>query len=149
MATRSTIAIELANGAVKQVYCHWDGYLEHNGKMLLENYSDPAKLEELINIGDISSLGTEVGVQHPFSSFECNMPLAEFEEKFGNMTTFYSRDRGETATLQFFNDFDAYRLNHAFEEYNYILRADGKWYFSLNEWLQYVPLTSEMFTEVA
>ena len=26
MATRSRIAIELSDGTVKSVYCHWDGY---------------------------------------------------------------------------------------------------------------------------
>ena len=48
MSTRSTIAIELADGTVKQVYCHSDGYLSYNGRILFEHYSDPAKLEELI-----------------------------------------------------------------------------------------------------
>ena len=41
MATRSTIALEFADGTVEQVYCHWDGYLAHNGLMLLEHYSNP------------------------------------------------------------------------------------------------------------
>ncbi len=39
MATRSTIALEFADGTIGQVYAHWDGYLAHNGKMLLEYYS--------------------------------------------------------------------------------------------------------------
>ncbi len=37
MATRSTIALEFADGTVEQVYCHWDGYLDHNGALLRDH----------------------------------------------------------------------------------------------------------------
>jgi hypothetical protein len=67
MGTRSTIALEFADGTVEQVYCHWDGYLEHNGKILQEHYSDPFKLRDLIDQGGISSLGKSIGKKHPFS----------------------------------------------------------------------------------
>ena len=66
MGTRSTIALEFADGTVQQVYCHWDGYLEHNGKILQEHYSDPFKLRELIDLGDMSSLAPNIGTQHSF-----------------------------------------------------------------------------------
>ena len=36
MATRSTIAKLGKDGIIKAVYCHSDGYLEHNGKVLNE-----------------------------------------------------------------------------------------------------------------
>jgi len=57
MGTRSTIALEFADKSVEQVYCHWDGYLEHNGQILLKHYSDPFVLQKLIDLGDMSSLG--------------------------------------------------------------------------------------------
>jgi hypothetical protein len=41
MGTRSTIALEFADGTVEQVYCHWDGYLSNNGKILQAHYMDP------------------------------------------------------------------------------------------------------------
>jgi hypothetical protein len=56
MGTRSTIAIEFADGSVSQVYCHWDGYLEHNGQILAEHYTDPFKVRDLVDLGDFSSL---------------------------------------------------------------------------------------------
>ena len=31
MATRSTISIQKNDGTIRSVYCHWDGYCEHNG----------------------------------------------------------------------------------------------------------------------
>ena len=43
MATRSTIAMKTPEGKIRAIYCHWDGYPEHNGKMLLDNYQDAAK----------------------------------------------------------------------------------------------------------
>ena len=83
MGTRSTIALEFADGTVEQVYCHWDGYLEHNGQILLKHYSDPFKLRDLIDLGDMSSLGERIGTQHAFDK----APEGE--------CTFYLRDRKE------------------------------------------------------
>ena len=131
MATRSTIAIENADGTVHQVYCHWDGFIDYNGKILFEHYRDPVKLKELIDLGDISSLGTEVGVKHPFSPFEDNIDTVEYQRLYGNMTKFYGRDRGEpnTEPKKFWN-FEMYRLSHQYEEFEYILRNNGVWYVS-------------------
>ena len=131
MATRSTIAIELQDGKVKQVYCHWDGYLSHNGAILLEHYSDPTKLEALIELGYISSLAPEVGEKHPYTPNDCNIDPSQYHKQYGDMTTFHGRDRGETGIdAKTFSDFEMYRLSAEFEEYNYILRNTGQWYVS-------------------
>ena len=111
MATRSTIAVQHIDGTVSSVYCHWDGYLEHNGKILLENYNTIEKVEELISLGDISSLrqSTECPVGHHF-----NNPLSGF-------TVFYGRDRGEYDTdPKRFENYVDYIKNNPSEEYNYI-----------------------------
>lgn len=131
MATRSTIALEYADGTVGQVYCHWDGYLDHNGKILLMHYSDPFKLRDLLDLGDISSLGRDVGAKHPFSPFGGSAAdQAEHEAaSAAGWTTFYGRDRGETGCAQkMFKDFADYEQNFQHEEYAYILRKDGIWY---------------------
>jgi hypothetical protein len=109
----------------KSVYCHWDGYLEYNGKMLLENY-DSSKANFLVALGDISSLSKNFeipeGVEH------------SFDNPAKDITVFYGRDRGETGT-----DF---RVDHTFEdfmkrvdgccaEYYYIMK-DGVWYVGDN-----------------
>ena len=60
MATRSTIAIEFADGSVSQIYCHWDGYLDNNGKILQKHYMDPFKVRDLIDCGSVSSLRESV-----------------------------------------------------------------------------------------
>ena len=124
MGTRSTIALEYADGTVEQVYCHWDGYLEHNGKILAEHYSNPFVLRDLIDLGDVSSLRPTVGTKHAFSKLEVPMDGEAYDKLYGEMTTFYGRDRGEDGvSAKKFKDFADYRANHQYEEYEYILRS--------------------------
>jgi len=134
MGTRSTIALEFADGTVEQVYCHWDGYLAHNGQILQKHYINPFVLRDLIDLGDISSLKPTVGTKHAFSHFDTEMDQKEYSEKYGEMTTFYGRDRGETgANKKSFVDFQDYLAHHQYEEYDYILRnINGKatWFVS-------------------
>ena len=112
MATRSTIAMEFADGTVEQIYCHWDGYLEHNGKILFNHYVDPYKTRELIDMGGISSL--------------CNT----IEETKQGAYHFW---RGEELRVEKFNDFQDYLAHHQYEEYEYILRKDGHWYVQAHD----------------
>ena len=119
MATRSTIAIQREDGTVAQIYCHWDGYLSNNGQILLKHYQDPAKIEQLIALGDLSSLAPEIGTKHDFD----NAPRGE--------CNFYGRDRGEEDTeARVFKDFKDYRENCQTEEYDYVFR-NGTWYVSI------------------
>jgi hypothetical protein len=130
MATRSTIALEFADGTVQQVYCHWDGYLDHNGAILAEHYSNPFKLRDLIDLGDLSSLRPNIGEKHAFSQFELRAEeVAGYKALTEDMCTFYGRDRGETGceARKFANVAD-YEANAQQEEYDYILRTDGAWY---------------------
>jgi hypothetical protein len=123
MATRSTIALEFADGTIGQVYCHWDGYLAHNGKMLQEYYSNPFVLRDLIDLGSLSSLRPTIGTKHPFSMFEANMTQDEFYNLYRDMCTFYGRDRGEgQSDATYFKDFENFKANCQQEEYDYILR---------------------------
>ena len=104
MATRSTIALEYADGTVGQIYCHWDGYLSNNGKILQEYYTNPFRVRELLDNGDMSSLDTDV-----------------------DGCSFY-KERGEDCPQRMYKDYADYRANAQGEEYNYILRRDGNWY---------------------
>ena len=135
MGTRSTIALEFADGTVEVVYCHWDGYLEHNGKILQEHYSDPFKLRDLIDQGYISSLRKEIGTKHPFSPHGSEQDELAYHEAvdLGGATTFYARDRGEDLIKEKFVDFQDYLAHHTYEEYEYILRRDGNWYVKCHD----------------
>lgn len=123
MATRSTIALEFADGTVQQVYCHWDGYLANNGQILLKHYSDPFKLRDLIDLGSISSLKPEIGEKQDFDKRETQNE---------NWTLVYARDRGEELTINKFKDIEDYYANVYGEEYDYILsmnwQGKAQWY---------------------
>lgn len=138
MGTRSTIALEYADGTVEQIYCHWDGYLEHNGAILAEHYMDPFKVRQLMNLGDMSSLAANIGTQHEFG----RAPEGE--------CTFYKRDRNESGVgSKKFMDFEDYVDNHQYEEYEYILRqVDGKavWFVAEHS-NRYVPLAEAFKSE--
>ena len=43
MATSSAIGVKQADGCVMAVRCHWDGYLEHVGRILHEFYGGETK----------------------------------------------------------------------------------------------------------
>ena len=153
MGTRSTIALEFADGSVEQVYCHWDGYLAHNGKILFENYSNPFILRDLIDLGDLSSLRPMIGTKHAFSHYDTELKQEKYYELYGDMCTFYGRDRGETGCdKKKFLDFQDYLAHHQYEEYEYILRRDGNWYVKQhdNEYeLLVAALVKELTEETA
>ena len=135
MGTRSTIALEYADGTIEQVYCHWDGYLAHNGQILLKHYSNPFILRDLIDLGGLSSLRPTIGTKHAFSQFELRAEeVAGFKLLTENMCTFYGRDRGEDGgSAKKIVDYENYVRCHQNEEYDYILRnIDGKatWFVS-------------------
>jgi hypothetical protein len=151
MGTRSTIALEYADGTVEQVYCHWDGYLAHNGQILQNHYSNPFILRDLIDLGDLSSLRPTIGTKHAFSQFELRAEeVAGFKLLTENMCTFYGRDRGETGTsARKFKDYGDYVANHQYEEYDYILRSvcgEAVWFVSDHDG-DFVPLVSAIMDE--
>ena len=59
MSTRCRIGIQNKNGTITSIYCHFDGYIDWVGKILVDNYKDEGKVKQLMSLGDISSLGTE------------------------------------------------------------------------------------------
>ena len=128
MGTRSRIAV-MHGDVFKSVYCHWDGYLDHNGRILHEHY-DNARANNLVALGDISSLKETIGEKHPFSQFEVDMSADEYESKYGNMTTFYGRDREEKNTeWQVAHSFEEFltQCDNSGAEYYYIME-NGTWY---------------------
>ena len=151
MATRSTIALEFADGTVGMVYCHWDGYLGYNGELLAEHWTDPFKLRDLLDLGDLSSLGASIGEKHDFDCpFAWGTPEAEaWQNAKQKVCTFYGRDRGEDdVAARYFKDFAEYRSQAQQEEYNYVLRnvnGQATWYVSSRETLERImPLTLVM-----
>ncbi len=107
MATRSVIA-KLDDRGIQAIYCHNDGYLSNNGKILDQHYQNEVKVDNLIAQGDISSLKDTI-----------------------EDTIFYHRDRGEDNKEAVNLNNETKLLEHAFEscdaEVVYMF-AYGSWY---------------------
>ena len=135
MGTRSRIGV-MHGDVCKSVYCHWDGYLEHNGVILQEHY-DSAKANNLVALGDLSALRPEIGDQHAFSQFEVDdMDREDFIRTTENMCTFYGRDRLEENT--------EFKADLTFE--TFFERAEGcgaEWYYIMRDGVWYVGNTHE------
>jgi hypothetical protein len=113
----------------KSVYCHWDGYLENNGRILQEHYNS-AKANNLVALGDLSSLRAEIGEKHAFSQFEVPMDGEAYDKLYGNMTTFYGRDRGEeNVSWQVAHTFEEFleQVHNCGAEFYYVMK-DEVWY---------------------
>ena len=99
MATRSIIA-KLDDKGVQAIYCHNDGYLSNNGKILDQHYANEVKVDNLIIQGDASSLKDTI-----------------------EDTIFYHRDKGDcyegVKAVNLNNETEL--LKHAFESSNYLL----------------------------
>jgi hypothetical protein len=115
MGTRSTISIQNEDGTVTGIYCHWDGYLSHNGYILNQFYTDEAKVRELIALGDLSSLGADIGTKHDFDAApqgECNA---------------YGRDRGEKGVdARTEHNWRQFRAENG-QEYDYLFVPGAGW----------------------
>ena len=96
MGTRSAIGI-IENGSIRGIYCHWDGYPEHNGEILNHFYKTTEVVNALIDQGDMSSLGAEIGNKHDFDS-RSEYIKTDLTTSVAKECTFYGRDRGETDT---------------------------------------------------
>lgn len=62
MATRSCIAVRTGTARKPRylaVYCHWDGYPEHQLPILTKRYDSAGKALALVTGGDLSSLDAE------------------------------------------------------------------------------------------
>lgn len=117
MATRSRIAIELADGSVESIYCHWDGYPDHNGRVLTDHYTLPEKVQDLIDLGDISYLAPilEPTGTHSFNDPEDGVVVA------------YGRDRGEKGVGKKSHSSVSDFFNGDIEEYGYLFTQEGQW----------------------
>lgn len=117
MGTRSTIAVCHQDGTISQIYCHWDGYLRHNGSILQSYYDSLAAAEKLISGGNLSSLNKY-----------CSLPLGQghnFNNPQPGHCVYYGRDRGEANQQpKLFADINAFIYHAQWQEYNYIFIND-------------------------
>ena len=119
MSTRSTIAVEHVDGTVSQVYCHYDGYVSHNGQILVDHYDTQKKAELLVFLGSMSSLRPKC-IPDPARTHN-------FDNPQDDVTSYYSRDRGEGFNPpSLYPTVDNYKRNLQGEDYDYLF-TEGQW----------------------
>lgn len=89
MSTRSMIGMRVGN-QIHAIYCHFDGYPEHQ-MPILSHYSTAKQVKELLALGDLSILGPKIGEKHAFDSHGGHAKDVEW-------CLAYGRDRGEDNT---------------------------------------------------
>ena len=118
MATRSLIGRQYQDGSIDYIYCHWDGYPSNNGAILREHYTDPAKIDQLLDLGDLSSLNPEIGEKQDFD---------DRETQNENWCLAYGRDRGEkNIEAKHVSSLDVLFANATFVDYIYVFN-NGEW----------------------
>jgi hypothetical protein len=133
MATRSRIGIELPDHTVVSVYCHWDGYVGHNGKILVQHYQERKDVQELIDGGSMSSLRTrETWGDGPTLKDENGEYLRDSEgyimsEGDRDPQPLYHTERGEEINVEHtsFDEFVSGNLGG--EEYAYLFDLNDNW----------------------
>ena len=127
MSTHSTISIEHKNGSIETIYCHWDGYISWNGRILVDNYTTEDLVKELISNGDLSSLGEKINP-------DPSKPHDHRNAQEG-VCVYFHRDKGEKLSQtrsKLSTNFGVYKkiLNKDYDgDYNYLFR-NGSWFVS-------------------
>lgn len=126
MSTRSCIGIiDKETQEVTTIYVHFDGYPSGNGQILLDHYQDPEKVKQLIELGNLSSLGREIGEKVEFNGF-----FSDPEADHSRQCLAYGRDRGEedegsrTESLQEYADEEDVWI-----EWTYLFDGES-WYYT-------------------
>jgi hypothetical protein len=114
MSTHGRIGIELRDGSVLSIYSHWNNFPEHNGRILRTHYNTREKVEELIDLGDCSSIWTDSVWGQPRTD----------GKKYGPEP--YSA-RGEDCPSLLAADLCEFLLPDGCEEYHYIFTRNNQW----------------------
>lgn len=125
MSTRSFIGLEKPDGSIKCVYCHFDGYPAHHGPILLLAYPTADKLDELLDLGDMSILGNIPGL------------IQDFSHPQPGYTLYHGRDRGDEGTAaRICRDREAMLdiAAHNGGEAAFLFSSAGQWLFQSVNW---------------
>jgi len=120
MATRSNIGIVNGDGSVTGIYCHWDGYPENNGKLLLKHYTNSERINGLMSLGSLSYLA---------ENLYCEDNNHSFENPADKVCVAYGRDRGEkNVDFKYFNNISEFEkfADRTGADYQYLFN-NGKW----------------------
>ncbi len=124
MGTRCRIG--LIHDDCEQVYVihvMLDGYPQHTGKRLLENYDTLIKVEKLLElgVGGLYQLGAELGEKHDFRNMQWDANGRRVEQP--DWCDAYFRDTGETVEEPYVGPLE----EGEWSQYNYLFTPAGQW----------------------
>jgi len=132
MATRGRIGIEMPDHSVVSVYCHWDNYPEHNGRILVQHYQNREDVQELIDGGSMSCLRTRgqwnsKALRDEKGEWICDAAGYLKYENDRDPQPLYHTERGEEISIEHtsFDEFVSGNLGG--EEYAYLFDLNGNW----------------------
>lgn len=88
MSMRSYIAKRVGEDQYLTIFCHYNGYPDDNGEILVKYYNTPDRLDQLLALGDLHSLGKRIAP-------DPNYPHNSTHPQKG-VTIAYQRDEGMT-----------------------------------------------------
>jgi hypothetical protein len=112
MSTRGRIGLELSDGSILSIYSHFDSYPEGLGVKLVEHFNTKEKVQELVDLGDISCIWTNLGFN---------------QETLPEVGPLPYSSRGEDCPPRLDADLCEYLLPDNSEEYAYIFTQKGEW----------------------
>lgn len=123
---------------VVSVYCHYEGYVSHNGKILVEHYQNRDDVQELIDGGSMSSLRTRGTWNHDTALRDENGEYIHdaaghlMYENDREPQPQYHSERGEEVEV-LHTSFDEFVNGNCGEEYAYLFDLNDNWKgFKLN-----------------
>ena len=111
MGTRALIAKETPTGELVGIYLHFDGG-SRAYKILSEHYLNSDKVDDLIEHGDCSVLGEQIGAEH------------DFNERIPGWCKFYHRDRKEKLNIRNWRSLKSFVQDDGVD-YHYVFRNGG------------------------
>ena len=140
MGTRSRIGLAVGSDQIISVYCHYDGYIRNNGRILCAKYTTKEQVQELIDGGGMSCLESRhtwdskplkrrviradgdtelIYMEHPDGSW-----IMDLEKEIpGPM---YYTERGEEIEVCM-STFDEFLSDDCGEEWCYLFTPDHGW----------------------
>lgn len=116
MATRSFISIKTGE-EYRTIYCHWNGYPEYNGVVLLKYYNTIERVEALLALGSVSSINEKIAPEAG--------TLHSFDKPQNGVVVAHHRDRGDTYTPPRRHTYKGLER----EDYNYVFNSTTNTWF--------------------
>ncbi len=136
MSTRSIISVVCRDGLVRSAYCHQDGYLQHNGRILVEHYNSQEKAEALVAPGNMNYLRAR-----------CDKPDGHTADSpVAGVTVYQERDAGcpaDEVAVRIYPDAEASMEGESDRMIGYYYLYDGSCWkvkYHTNRGWQYCPL---------